>query len=504
MKLSKANLASIPESEFLKKFSYDLDNVTVSIVHFGPSNFARAHLAVYCDDLISQGHTDCGIIAVSPKIQSGTIERRDTLKEQDFLYTVVERGKNNSHARIIGSMKDLMVGPENPKAVIDLMASPEIKLVSMTITQNGYYYSPGKGFDLDHPDIRESLENSDQPRATVAYIVKALEQRRNAGLPPFAVMSCDNIQHNSDNLKNTVLAYAGTISNDLKHWIADNTVFYNTMVDRIVPQLDPQNIAEVSNQYGIEDNWPLFTEHFKQLVIETKHGPDGLPPFDKAGAQFVENVAPYDEAKIRLLNGLHMALGVVGRLTGETYADQALQRDDLRDFAKGYLAEARETLAPLDGFDYEEYAEKLFERVENPYMKDELQRLARNGTEKKDSRFLSSLIDAYNNDTDRAHMVTALAAWVKYVGLSNPDPKIAEDGPNGFCISDPRAYETGVADIARNLNGDIRSIFAIRGIFRGLENNPSFVKELSEAWSDLGGLGARRDPGPSQSGPNIN
>jgi mannitol-1-phosphate/altronate dehydrogenase len=492
--LNKASLAELAKRNDILLPQYDLDKVETGIVHFGPSNFARAHLAVFADNLLAQGHMNCGIVAVSPKVnraldrdESPTITRQRILAAQDFLYSVFEKGEHSESLRVIGSIRDLIVGPDNVERVIDLMAAPSTHLVTMTVTQNGYYYSPDQGIDFNHPDVSASLKDS--PRITVDYIVRALEKRMQTGLDSFGVMSLDNIENNSDKLRSTVLAYAAIRSRTLRDWIANNTPFYNTMVDRIVPKLDQAVKDEIESRFSLRDQWPLMTELMPNpaLIIEQRAGLPSLRiPFHEAGAMYVEHVAPFELAKLRLLNGLHMALGVTGRLRGETDADKALKDPFLRDFAKNFMKEAAGTLKPIDGFCYESYAQELLARVENPHLRDALARLARNGTEKIKTRFLSPLHDAYAHDLPRDHIVEALASWVKYVSKANPDHNVTKDMPQGFYIEDLKAYETGLVPLSKSLNGDITPILA-SPIWEGLENNPVFVAEIGQAYKKISG-----------------
>jgi mannitol-1-phosphate/altronate dehydrogenase len=502
IKLNKAALDTLRGRNDIQLPAYDINDVRPGIVHFGPSNFARAHLAVYADDLLAMGYKDCGIVMVSPKLSPGnngapspTLTRREILESQDHLYAVLKRNAREEKLRIIGSIRDLVIGPENVAEVIDLMSAPSTHLVTMTVTQNGYYWDKNKILNFDHPDIAQSLENSNNPRATVAYIVRALQVRKEKGITPFGVMSCDNMNHNGDMLRSTVLAYAGQISKDLMRWIADNVPFYNTMVDRIVPKLDPRVSEEIEQKYGLRDQWPLMTEPYKALVIEQKSGVHPLRiSFHKAGAKYVEDISPFELAKLRLLNGVHMALGVVGRLHGGIYADEALNDERFHAFSQGFQAEAAATLKPIDGLDYQQYSQELLDRVANPHMKDELQRLARNGTEKISTRFIGPLRDAYAHDLPRDYIVYALASWVRYLALANPNPQDKCDGDGTFCIEDQAAYDLGLVDVARQLNGDISPILSFN-IWEGLSNNPVFVKELQEAYSHIAGY----ERGPSSS-----
>lgn len=476
---------------------YDPSNISASIVHFGPSNFARAHLAVYAQKLIEKGHADCGIIAVSPKLAESakltdkyndmasnrTVLRAQALAAQDNLFSVWVKDGQTDRVDVVGSITDVVLGPLEADKVIKALSSESTKLVTMTVTQNGYYFRP------TNPG-----SESESPEATVEYLVLALDARMKAGLPSFGVMSLDNFERNADSVRNLMLKQAAEVSKELRDWIAKETPFYSTMVDRIVPQPTEGVVLGVSNRLGFNDAQALATEPYMHLVIgRSPYGPKEMrePPIalDKVGAVYVDEVEPHELAKLRILNGAHMALGVVGRLSGETFADDALKKPELKEFVNAFIEQVVTTLPELDGVDYNEYRLKTIQRMENPFLHDELARLARNGTEKIKTRFLSPLHDAYAQDLPREHIIMALAAWVKYVASANKDGSLKVDTDNDFFINDPKAYQDGIVDVCRNLNGDITPILSTKSLFEGLENNRKFVRELSAAYRQISGYG---------------
>lgn len=404
---------------------YDRSQVKTGIVHFGPSAFFRGHLAVYIDDLLAQGDTDWGICAVSLR----TDDVRNALEGQNNLYTVVEQSTQGNKARVIGSINKMLVARESAQAVLDQLASPDTKLVTLTVTQSGYYYKNGN-LDFDNDDIKKDLLNADEPTSTVGYLVKALEMRMQRGLPPFTVMSCDNLAGNGEILSKVVRAYAQERSPELHDWIAQNVAFPSTMVDRIVPRISDEHKKSLMNDFGLQDNWPIFTEKFRQFVITKPHNSAPLPAFEQAGALLVEEVAPFELTKIRLLNGTHMALGMIGRLAGYTYAHEAISDPKIRTFIDGFMDEMIETLPPVPGVDLKQYRASVIDRLSSPFMKDELQRLARNGVDKVDSRFLQAMRDyvakaPHASGAEPAakkmpeHLSFAVATWVHYLKMSS-------------------------------------------------------------------------------------
>lgn len=390
--------------------TYDRSKVKTGIVHIGPSAFFRGHLAVYIDDLLQQGETDWGICAISLK-SSGA---RDALLSQDNLYTVVEQSTNGNKARVIGSINNMLVARENPQAVLDQMASADTKLVTLTVTQGGYYYKNGQ-LDFDDDDIKADLLKADEPTSTVGYIVKALEMRMERGLPPFTVMSCDNLPGNGTILRNVVLAYAGQRSEQLRDWVAEKVAFPCTMVDRIVPKTSADHIQSHEQSYGLNDAWPIYTEKFRQFVIETPQNGAPLPDLARVGALQVDDVAPFELMKIRLLNGIHMALGMAGRMAGHSYAHEAIIDPPIREYVGDLMDEMTATLHPVPGVDLDQYKATIFDRLGSPFMKDELARLARNGVDKVDSRFLQPLRDAISRQSPSDNLTFAVASWAEYL-----------------------------------------------------------------------------------------
>lgn len=409
--------------------AYDRDQVKTGIVHIGPSAFFRGHLAVYVDDLLAKGEKDWGICAVSLR-SSGA---RDALKDQDYLYSVVEQSTQGNKARVIGSVKDVLVAAENPQVVLDRMADPDIKLVTLTVTQSGYYYKNGS-LDFDDEDIKADLLKADEPTSTVGYIVKALEMRMERGLEPFRVMSCDNLPCNGKILKNVVLAYAAQRSQALHDWIDAQVDFPSTMVDRIVPKTTGEHTQKHHDSYQLDDKWPIYTEKFRQFVIEKPEKGPAFPPLDQSGALLTDNVAAYELMKIRMLNGIHMALGISGRMGGYTYAHEAVADPKIRTYITDLMGEMEATLPPIQGVSIADYKACILERLDSPFMRDELARLARNGVDKVDSRFIQPLRDAVGGQTPFKNLSFAVASWVQYLKQSGPAFDIMDDKAtrNGF------------------------------------------------------------------------
>lgn len=464
--LSNESLNSLPPEIEVPR--YDRSQVKVGIVHIGPGAFFRGHQAVYMDNVMNEGDLRWGICAVDLRSPS----RRDALQPQDYLYSVVEQSQAGDSVRVVGSVVKFLVGSENPRAIIDQMADPDIKLVTLTVTQKGYYYDSKSGqLDFNHPDIKKDLEETSDPVSTVGYLVSALERRMKNGTTPFTVMSCDNLPGNGDVLRSVVLAYAGRKSPELRRWISENVAFPNTMVDRIVPQTTPGQVQKIKT-HGIEDAWPIYTEPFRQWIIENKHCND-MPNVEKAGATVVEDVVPYELMKIRILNGSHMALGVVGFMAGFQLGNVALTDARMKSYIQGFMDEAIETLPPVPGIDIPKYRQDTLDRISE--MPDDLTRLARNGSQKVASRFLEPLRDAVSRGTPYDHIAFGIAAWMKYVKGYDANGAV-------FDINDEEGLRMGLQDVARNSNGDPHPLLAVRQIFGpDLSSHKPFVQKI-EKW----------------------
>jgi fructuronate reductase len=273
VQLNSKTLGSLPGN--IHKPSYDRDQVKLGVVHIGPGAFFRGHIAVYLDDILSKGDLNWGISAVSLRSES----TRDKLEPQDNLYTVINQSKDGNEARVIGSIKEVLVAKDDINKVLDRMTSAETKLITLTVTQNGYYYDHKTGqLDSSHPHIKDCLDDNSDSCSTVGLLVKALETRKNNNLPPPIILSCDNFPGNGNVLRNVVLAYAGMKSEELSEWIRDNVDFPSTMVDRIVPKFVQEHYDQTRDNFGILDNWPIYTESFKEWVIEDRFRSE-IPPF---------------------------------------------------------------------------------------------------------------------------------------------------------------------------------------------------------------------------------
>ena len=378
----KLSASTLPELEHgILRPAYDRRSLRPHTVHIGVGGFHRAHQAVYLDDLLTVGAAkdwgECGI-----GVMANDSAMRDALSKQDYLYTVLERSAGRHQARIIGSIMDYVYAPENPESAIERLASSETKLVSLTITEGGYFIRDASSeFSIGNPDIRHDIQHPEQPVTSLGYITAALRRRRDRGLGPFTLMSCDNLQGNGHVLEKVITALAEQQEPALKQWILDHVAFPNSMVDRITPATVDADKAFLLDRYGLIDAWPVVTEPFRQWVIEDKFC-NQRPAWELAGAQLVSDVAPYELMKMRLLNGSHMAMAYLAALDGLTYVHEVMRDPALIGFIRAFMEEVTPVVPNIPGTSIPEYKATLVDRFSNPTIMDQISRLCSEGSAK--------------------------------------------------------------------------------------------------------------------------
>jgi fructuronate reductase len=393
---------------------YDRDQLRPGIVHLGLGAFARAHQALYTEDLLATEPGPWGMVGVSLKRP----DQRDRLAPQDHLYTALQRDSSGVTARIVGCVQSVLVAAEDPAAVIEAMAHPDTRIVSLTVTEKGYCLDPATGrLQEHHPDIQHDLEHPSEPRTAVGFILAALARRRDAGMAPFTVLCCDNLPSNGTLLKNLVSDFAALGDCGLATWVETHAAFPSTMVDRIVPATTPDDLAEVARLTGLVDEAPVVHEPFRQWVIEDRFIGGVRPFWDRVGAEFVGDVAPYEHMKLRLLNGAHSALAYLGYLAGhETIAD-AVADPALRNFVKAlWHDEIIPVVPPPPGTDLRSYTDALLDRFTNPAIRHRTWQIAMDGSQKLPQRLLSSVRERLVRDLPIQCLALAIAAWIRYIG----------------------------------------------------------------------------------------
>jgi mannitol 2-dehydrogenase len=463
--------------------AYDRDLVMPGVVHVGVGGFHRAHQAVYHDRLMNEGTgLDWGICGVG--VMAADRRMKQVLDAQDGLYTLVLKHSDGTYEpRVIGSIVEYRFAPDDPDAVIEKMAAPATRIVSLTITEGGYNISDVTGeFDATNPDMIGDLEPGAVPRTTFGLITEALRRRWKRGLGPFTVMSCDNLQGNGYLSKTVFTAFARLRDPGLGDWVEREVRFPNSMVDRITPATTDGDRAEVRERFWIEDRWPVVCEPFTQWVLQDAFAA-GRPPYEQAGVQVVDDVEPYELMKLRLLNGSHQAMCYFAYLAGYRLVHEAARDRLFRAFLLGYMdKEATPTLAPVPGVDLDGYKRTLIERFSNPQLRDTTARLCAESSDRI-PKFLLPVIRAQlaaGGEIRRSAAV--VASWARYA------EGIDEEG-------EPIEVVDRLADrltrAARRQRADLDAFIANRDVFGDLVDEKPFVAAYRSALASLHQRGAR-------------
>ena len=419
----------------------------------GVGAFHRAHQAVYTDDALGVDGGDWRIIGVS--LRSTAIA--DALNPQHGLYTLVQRGGDTVSARVIGSLARVIAATRTPADVIDAMTDPKTRIVSLTVTEKAYGIDRAAGgIDSAHPEIAADLEKPRAPSGVIGLLVETLRLRRVLGVPAYTVLCCDNLPSNGALLRAGVLDFAKRLDPALADWIEADVDFPSTMVDRITPAPTDRTRTDAADLIGCADHAAVETEAFSQWVIEDRFT-GGRPTWEAGGALFVDDVAPYEQMKLRILNGAHSMLAYAGYLSGHAYVRDVMADDALAALVKRHMLAAAETLTPLSGIDFADYADSLLTRFRNPAIAHETYQIAMDGTEKLPQRILEPAVHALKHGQDIRPFAFAVAAWMRY-GLGRKD-----DGET-YALRDPR--ETEIAACVEGI--DARDIPAVLNNLPGL------------------------------------
>ncbi|MGL4727640.1 MAG: mannitol dehydrogenase family protein [Bosea sp. (in: a-proteobacteria)] len=426
------------------------------IVHLGLGAFARAHIAAYTQDANRLAGENWHIIGVSLKRP----DMRDMLAPQSGLYTLVTRAPEGPKYELINVVRECLVAPENPGAIIALLCEPSTRIVSLTITEKGYCHLPATGrLDLTHPDIAHDLANMHQPRSALGFIVAGLAARRLAGLPPFTVLCCDNLPANGKLLRGLVLEFAQTVAPALAEWIAREGAFPCTMVDRIVPATTAADIADVGAMLGLHDAAPVMAEPFRQWVIED-HFANGRPAWEKASAQMVSDVAPFELMKLRLLNGAHSSLAYLGYIADYETVAKASDSPAMAAFLTRLWTEIIPTVPAPEGVDLHAYSQALLIRFRNPAIHHRTWQIAMDGSQKLPQRLLGTLRERLAAGAEFDALALGLAGWMRYV-MGH------DEAGNAIDVRDPLSAR--FAEISTLAAGNARAmvdgLLAIEAIF---------------------------------------
>jgi mannitol 2-dehydrogenase len=463
--------------------AYDRNLVTPGVVHIGVGGFHRAHLAMYHDRMMNDGMgLDWGICGVG--VLAADRKMQQALDAQDGLYTLVLKHSDGTYEpRVIGSIVEYLFAPDSPEAVIEKMAAEPTRIVSLTVTEGGYNVSDITGeFDAANPDVVGDLAPGAVPRTTFGLITEALRRRRDRGLAPFTVVSCDNLPGNGQLSKRVFTAFARLRNPELGDWIEGTVRFPNSMVDRITPVTTDADRAEVADRFGIDDRWPVVCEPFVQWVLEEDFAA-GRPPYADAGVQLVGQVEPYELMKLRLLNGSHQAMCYFAYLAGYRLVHEAAQDRLFQAFLLGYMdQEATPTLPPVPGVDLAGYKHTLLERFANPQIRDTIARLCAQSSDRIPKFLLPVIREQLATGGEIKRSAAVVASWARYAeGVDE----------QGETIDVVDRYRDRLTSLARRQRDDPVAFIANRDLFGDLAEDDRFVAAYRSALTSLHQRGAR-------------
>ncbi|MDO5968771.1 mannitol dehydrogenase family protein [Flavivirga aquimarina] len=480
--LNQENLSQI--AEVVSCPTYDRSKVNAGIVHVGIGGFHRAHQAYYTNELLEKGgHHNWGICGIALLPFDDKIYQ--VLKNQDGLYTVMIKELDGSLSiKVIGSIVEYLFAPNNPLIVIEKMADPNTRIISLTITEGGYNYDEATGeFIFENPNIQHDLTHPDAPKTIFGYLAQAFKLRKERGTQGCTIQSCDNIQGNGHVTKKMVLSYIKKAEPDLVAWVNSNIAFPNSMVDRITPVTTKDDIELLKDKTGIQDDWPVVCEPFLQWVIEDDFS-SGRPAWEEVGAQFVSDVAPYERMKLSLLNAGHSVLGILGALVGYNTIDEVVNDLDIKTFLITFMdKEVTPSLGELKGIDLKSYKASLIERFGNQNIKDQVTRICSESSAKIPKFLLPTVKYQLSNEGEFSYSALVIAAWAIYNKGLNENGDLLE-------ISD--AMKDELKQKALMSINNPKLFLELESVFGVLKESSQFVEAYERAYNKIVKYGIKK------------
>jgi mannitol-1-phosphate/altronate dehydrogenase len=435
---------------------------------------------MYFDALASQGVSqEWGITGVGLHNR----QMKAALSKQDCLYTVVERGTGVERGRVVGSLCEYRYAPDESSEVRAALADERTRLVTLTITGNGYHFDPHCGeFDTECEAVRADQGADGQYQTAWGFLADALESRRRSGTKGFTVLSCDNMPDNGGAARAAMVTFARMRDPGLAHWIEENVAFPSTMVDRITPATSQIDRDFIERRFGVADRWPVVTEPFSQWIIEDNFC-NGRPPLEDVGVEIVADVSTHKLVKTRLLNGVHCAIGYLGILAGYERTAEAMADPLIYGYVQTLM---RSEIAPLlpavPGWDMDDYQRALLRRLTNPHISDQLSRLAARGSTKMPSYLLPSLNEARTQRRQHTLLTIAVAAWLRYLRAYDF---------TGAPITIQDQHAPRLTELAERGHNDARPLLGLRDIFANLSEDVAFTSRVSAMLEEIDRFGVR-------------
>ena len=457
---------------------YNPKEITPGILHLGVGNFHRAHQAVYLDKLFNLGlDHDWGIVGAGIKSFDATM--REALQQQNWLTTIVEVDQYGANARISASMIDFM--EINSASILSALENSNIRIVSLTITEGGYFIDAKTGgFQVKHPEIQFDINNPETPSTVFGIIVAALKNRKEKEQAPFTIMSCDNVPHNGDIAKLAVLGLAENIDPELARWIEENVGFPNSMVDCITPATSALEKNRLLNDFDIDDKAPVFCEPFRQWVIEDNF-PQGRPALEKVGVEFVEDVTSFEFMKLRILNGGHIALAFPAALLNTIFVHEAVNNPLILQYLKKLISnEAIPTLTAIPDVDFNKYLDLIIQRFSNPEVRDTIARLCVDSSNRLPKFILPIIKDNLEANRSIEGLSLVIAFWCHFCSETS-------DESNNHILVDEKADR--LSDASKKAYIDPSEFLQMEDIFGSLSTNNVFIDNFTKAYKQLQSVG---------------
>ncbi|MBJ9119997.1 MULTISPECIES: mannitol dehydrogenase family protein [Citrobacter] len=477
-------IASAPLPEGVQTPRYDRQQLQTRIVHFGFGAFHRAHQALLTDRVLNAQGGDWGLCEIS--LFSGD-RLMSQLREQNHLYTVLEKGANGNQAIIVGAVKECLNAKlDSLAAIIEKFCEPQVAIVSLTITEKGYCIDPATGsLDVSNPRIIHDMQHPTEPHSAPGILVEALHRRRERGLSPFTVLSCDNIPDNGHVVKNAVLGMAEKRAAELAAWIQQHVSFPGTMVDRIVPAATEESLDEITRELGVADPCAISCEPFIQWVIEDNFVA-GRPQWEVAGVQMVDDVLPWEQMKLRMLNGSHSFLAYLGYLAGFQHISDCMQDSAFREAAYRLMMNEQAPTLRITNVDLSRYAASLIERFANPALKHRTWQIAMDGSQKLPQRMLEGIREHLTRGSDWPLLALGVAGWMRYVSG-------VDDAGATIDIRDPLSEKIRLLVESSSDAERVSALLSLQEVFgTDLVKNPLFVQAIEQAWRRIAQHGAHQ------------
>jgi fructuronate reductase len=413
------------------------------ILHFGLGNFHRAHQAWYTDLANREGGTQWSITGVS--LRSSSV--RDILQPQDGDYTLVISGQDGTRYEKITVLDGVLVAGEDTAEILAAIANADTQIISLTITEKGYHLQPDTGrLDMSATEVQSDLAGA---QATIyGLLTRGLQMRRDAKSGPLTILCCDNLNANGDTVRAALAGFVAQADPSLSDYITQNVTFPNCMVDRITPATTKDTLMEVKANTGWNDAAPVATEEFSEWIIEDNFAAS-RPEWQATGAQMVDDVAPFELRKLRLLNGAHSYLAYAGTLRGYDYVNEATNDPVLRDGASAIMSEAAETLPDTIQASTPAYIASLLERFLNPHLQHKLRQIAMDGTLKLPIRLVATWKDRVALGLQSPAIEAAIAAWIGFA---------IEETKAGRALQDPQADAIAAACSSANATNALAAL----------------------------------------------